>query len=243
MSDKSEPITSPPVTSSVEGTHAQGTRSLGSVADSTIPGRASGPSSLVSLASYETQGGPLGTSSWKTSQRSLLGGWVEYSGTWPRSGMMRSGTAYPLRPSAPITAEIGSLSSGRWPTPTAGDARGSGSRNTENSKAHAGISLTDAVRGDGGKGRTWPTPRASDADRGGRGELLHCVKTGTPRGAGKQWPTHTASDWKGSSKPGQRRGQLSEARTIVGGKLNPAWVEWLMGFPIGWTDCDASEMP
>lgn len=27
----------------------------------------------------------------------------------------------------------------------------------------------------------------------------------------------------------------------VGGKLNPTWVEWLMGFPLGWTDVDASE--
>lgn len=26
-----------------------------------------------------------------------------------------------------------------------------------------------------------------------------------------------------------------------GGKLNPSWVEWLMNFPIGWTDLDASE--
>ena len=25
------------------------------------------------------------------------------------------------------------------------------------------------------------------------------------------------------------------------GKLNPTWVEWLMGFPIGWTDLGASE--
>lgn len=23
---------------------------------------------------------------------------------------------------------------------------------------------------------------------------------------------------------------------LVGGSLNPTWVEWLMGFPIGWTD-------
>lgn len=27
--------------------------------------------------------------------------------------------------------------------------------------------------------------------------------------------------------------------TIVGGKLNPMWVEWLMAFPLGWTDLDA----
>jgi hypothetical protein len=24
--------------------------------------------------------------------------------------------------------------------------------------------------------------------------------------------------------------------TTVGGKLNPMWVEWLMGWPLGWTD-------
>jgi hypothetical protein len=27
------------------------------------------------------------------------------------------------------------------------------------------------------------------------------------------------------------------------GSLNPTWVEWLMGFPIGWTDLEDSETP
>jgi len=27
------------------------------------------------------------------------------------------------------------------------------------------------------------------------------------------------------------------------GKLNPEWVGWLMGFPIGWTDLEDSETP
>ena len=26
-----------------------------------------------------------------------------------------------------------------------------------------------------------------------------------------------------------------------GGKLNPTWVEWLMGFPLGWTDLEHLE--
>jgi len=26
-----------------------------------------------------------------------------------------------------------------------------------------------------------------------------------------------------------------------GGKLNPTWVEWLMGFPLGWTDLEDLE--
>lgn len=29
----------------------------------------------------------------------------------------------------------------------------------------------------------------------------------------------------------------------IGGQLNPTWVEWLMGFPIGWTELNASETP
>jgi len=27
------------------------------------------------------------------------------------------------------------------------------------------------------------------------------------------------------------------------GMLNPVWVEWLMGFPPGWTDCGDSGTP
>ena len=49
-----------------------------------------------------------------------------------------------------------------WPTPTQGDAKSSGSRNTAQSQAHFGISLTDAVRGDQERGRQWPTPQAND---------------------------------------------------------------------------------
>lgn len=45
-------------------------------------------------------------------------------------------------------------------------------------------------------------------------------------------PTATASDHKGSSQQGQRRGQLSEV--VAGKKLNPRFVTWMMGFPDGW---------
>jgi hypothetical protein len=43
-----------------------------------------------------------------------------------------------------------------WATPTVGDANSSGSRNTEQSKANAGYSLTDQARGDSGTGRSGP---------------------------------------------------------------------------------------
>ena len=29
--------------------------------------------------------------------------------------------------------------------------------------------------------------------------------------------------------------------TALGGSLNPAWCEWFMGWPIGWTELPASE--
>jgi hypothetical protein len=35
---------------------------------------------------------------------------------------------------------------------------------------------------------------------------------------------------------------LPEGSTPIG-KLNPTWVEWLMGFPIGWTELSASGTP
>ena len=74
---------------------------------------------------------------------------------------------------------------GLIPTPTAGDAVGSGSRNTPTSKAHPGVSLTDWARGDGGKGRLLPTPQAedhrncadySDRSRGHSPQLRHLGK-------------------------------------------------------------------
>jgi hypothetical protein len=38
---------------------------------------------------------------------------------------------------------------------------------------------------------------------------------------------------------------IEEARKMGagnGGQLNPTWVEWLMGYPLGWTDSSASEI-
>jgi hypothetical protein len=140
-----------------------------------------------------------------------------------------------------------------------------------------------------------PTPKATDADRGGRGDLLQ-VARGNPSPSGhfkmlptptakanmmapsmqkwaahrNLWPTPSARDHKDTGEGRYGRGQLPEAvretwptptqgdairgagrsahesnpgpnlRTQAGGALNPAWVEWLMGFPPGWTDCGAS---
>jgi DNA (cytosine-5)-methyltransferase 1 len=92
----------------------------------------------------------------------------------------------------------------------------------------------------------FPTPRASDGERGGRGDLIQAVR-GNENKHFKMYPTPAARDYRfpnaktfaerGGGKKGE---QLPNA---VGGALNPEWVEWLQGFPVGWTDCEPSETP
>lgn len=61
------------------------------------------------------------------------------------------------------------------------------------------------------------------------------------------WPTPCASDAKNLyAVPHKSWGQvmlstaiLNEDAAMSGGSLNPQWVEWLMGFPAGWTDLGA----
>jgi hypothetical protein len=58
------------------------------------------------------------------------------------------------------------------------------------------------------------------------------------------WPTPNKTDFKGSSKPGQRKRQLTEALEPNNpGRLNPDWVELLMGFPPGWTSLPQDGLP
>jgi DNA (cytosine-5)-methyltransferase 1 len=67
------------------------------------------------------------------------------------------------------------------------------------------------------------------------------------------WPTPQASDCRDrgnlSSGAVQRRKDkgkqlgLSQVVSETTGALNPMWVEWLMGFPIGHTDLRDSETP
>lgn len=52
------------------------------------------------------------------------------------------------------------------------------------------------------------------------------------------WPTPRVGGSRGSSPAGEKHGDLA---AVVGGQLNPNWVEWLMGYPTGWTDLNASE--
>ena len=54
------------------------------------------------------------------------------------------------------------------------------------------------------------------------------------------WPTPTAHNAKECNAPSESERNTPTLAAQVGGKLNPNWVEWLMNWPIGWTDCAAS---
>ena len=80
----------------------------------------------------------------------------------------------------------------------------------------------------------WPTPTVTgNYNRKGASK-----NSGDGLAIAVRWATPTCHDRKGKS--GAKRGrnaQGSECLTEqVGGTLNPTWVEWLMGWPMGWTD-------
>jgi hypothetical protein len=55
-------------------------------------------------------------------------------------------------------------------------------------------------------------------------------------------PTPTSRMHKDNGKSPSELNRNSETLAMkAGGQLNPMWVEWLMGFPLGWTDLEDSE--
>ncbi len=58
----------------------------------------------------------------------------------------------------------------------------------------------------------------------------------------ESWSTSQARDWKGAEGRAYK-GQTKDlpAQTQAMGKLNPDWVEHLMGLPVGWTDLGSWE--
>jgi hypothetical protein len=110
----------------------------------------------------------------------------------------------------------------KWPTPTVMDTSGKcGKPDVGRTSPNSGRTLSGKVlemEGRGPHAQKWPTPQARD---------------GTPRGAqGKRFLNPDRSN----DLP-----DAVAASQTVGGTLNPTWVEWLMGWPLGWTDCGPLE--
>lgn len=317
-----------------------------------------GASTTGSFACYDPD-----TSSWRTYQRCLFGGFIEFSETWPRAGTTRSGIAFRLPPLAPRTSVTGSglsapetvptpsasgfdckdadrlrerreevkakrvngngfgltlaqwvvlygtptasmkvrseeFAEGRLPNPaevakremfltlTTSDAKPAGEAEVEQMKIYeSGTNVPDCYKrlrsqvaarealhsppnpAEVAKEASGTTPKASDADRGGRGELLALVRGKKTR---QMWPTPEASlasggrvskELGGKRPSGAKRSitlgtavahdqssceaesSSDDSHSTPSGSLNPQFVEWLMGFPIGWSELGDSETP
>jgi len=118
----------------------------------------------------------------------------------------------------------------RWPSPKSRDYKGMSQRGI-----HApGDCLPNAVAHGGTSTRqTYPTPKASD------GEFGLPRTTGRPPEKAQHLATRIAYPTpkrQCANSPGEHGQGGKDLQTVIGGQLNPSWVEWLMGWPIGWTD-------
>jgi len=115
----------------------------------------------------------------------------------------------------------------QWATPNACDHKGATSPEACKKWEHRGQNLPEMVNGN------WATPCSRDHHPNGQAQ-------GSKTDLGNQvaqWGTPTARDHK--SGRGNEDRQFKELTPMVerqqSGKLNPRWVETLMGLPIGWT--------
>jgi hypothetical protein len=113
-----------------------------------------------------------------------------------------------------------------WPTPSVLDKDFAEGKEPAERRMAKGkqIMLAHAVN----LPRLWPIPKASEANLGIRGPNCH------------GGPALTEAILL------EAEGKSSDERLLSdgpSGQLNPTWVEWLMGFPPGWTDCGASVTP
>ena len=144
-----------------------------------------------------------------------------------------------------------------FPTPAARDWKDTG-ENTDYEALAKKSKLAGAV-----KSKMYPTPRSSEIMSMTMESALNRIESTwyhsnleenvALKEQNKMWPTPNASD-------NRDRGNLSDPaiqRRIAMGKqvgltmavkdqpgkgtLNPEWVEWLMGYPQGWTDISDSQ--
>lgn len=186
----------------------------------------------------------LEESSSKTSQGIYRWGCSTSCPIWKAAVTERRGAVTRRRLSALHTDGSESSSSG-WPTPDCTMRPHEGNvrllrKGVEQGmdKAEADAMLGRDIGKPQGKLAAWPTPRSSTG-----GADPHSRKTGKNLQHAVNWPTPVARDHKDGTATYDvpTNGHLGRAAprdpTSHPGQLNPDWVEMLMGYPIGWTDC------
>ena len=145
------------------------------------------------------------------------------------------------------------------PTPTANDYKGSGKNGELRDR------LDYAVERGATKSHQYPTPNCGKlaGGSGGTKQLHHLVEIGAQRpdesrAMGHTFPTIGTKTMGGCSGSQHKLEELErigalradERRVLQSGNggvsscgyLNPDWIEWLMNWPLGWTDPDAAAL-
>lgn len=161
---------------------------------------------------------------------------------WPHSASMQSGTVSRRRRwGHPISASGCSY----WPTPRTITGGGeSGDRKQELGRMESGGGdLQAAVQ-------MWPTPTASDAWVSESAESIspeareRQLRRGDSNGSRRASTGMLAKEvlWADDLSHRAQRHETSGSQSSPNGRrLNPLFVEWLMGWPIGWTDFEPLE--
>jgi hypothetical protein len=168
------------------------------------------------LAKYDPN-----TFSWKTPQCSLLGEEQESLEILPRWGMTVNGLLWeqPM-----LERRTNETECGLWASPNARDWKDTGASQGNRKSPNLGTQVH------------WPTHQASDWKNK---SYSRDFTLGNPKYI---WPTPRTKGMCGGSGSWDllnKNTTVEEARLMGagnGGKLNPTWVEWLMGWPLGWTD-------
>ena len=186
--------------------------------------------------------------------------------TWPKQGTIVNGVCWERETSELHTSASGS---GSWlatptatanqlcpsmiqkhpgcqnmlPTPTAQPYGSNSGGQNPGPKRHSLQSMA--------RHNLWPTPRATDGTKGGPNQRGSKGDLALPSAVIKygKWPTPTANEDAAGTPNGKMQPMLGNHPGVRGttpeewsrGSLNPLWVEWLMGWPIGWTNLEPLE--
>jgi hypothetical protein len=142
-----------------------------------------------------------------------------------------------------------------WPTPVRQDAAAAARGTTTTGVMHPGTTLTDATR-------NWPTP----AQRDSRDPNLRSYQERSDTKKGEQLNNFVAHNWPspldlvlppGASfcimitcfaplflyLSGALPSPYNKLESMLRRKLNPDFVDWLMGWPVGWSDAAVDFKP
>lgn len=148
-------------------------------------------------------------------------------GALPTPSASPYGTNQSPSPGASVRPSLQTMArNALWPTPIAADSsRGGGEATLRYNERTGRRALKTEVR-------KFPIPTVLDHKGSGqtgilRDRLDYAVERGATKS--KTYPSPDVGMAKG------RGVKSAAARSRLGGQLNPEWVEWLMGWPIGWT--------